>query len=136
MNVNGRSIQVFPDYQLISWDIVTKIIERPDIQEDEINIPDPLLIESYETFLKRLYGIPIQLPEFLIINGLRVNFIPFQQIVQMLAQNQIERYDIDPLLQPWSDSSNKIITMFGRNGMTYLVKAQYDGKTNQIFPPV
>ena len=79
------------------------------------------------------------LPEFLIVAGVRANFIPFDQITNMLQRNQIERYIIDPVLQPWAGppgAPNKIITMFGRNGLTYLVKARYDQQTNQIFPPI
>jgi hypothetical protein len=100
---------------------------------------DDLFRQSYATFLKQLYGIPVQLPEYLIINGLRANFVPFQQITQMLSQNQIERFVLDPLLQPWAGppvTTNRILTMFGKNGITYLVKAQYDPKQNQIFSPI
>jgi hypothetical protein len=102
-------------------------------------ITDNLFKESYETLLKRLYGIPIQLPDFLIINGIRVNFASYQQIIQMLSHNQIEHFVLDPLLQPWAgppDSLNRILILFGRNGLTHLVKARYDLQTNQIFPPV
>ena len=104
-----------------------------------LSTENSLLKESYETLIKQLYGIPVQLPQFLIINGLRVEFISFQRITEMLSQGQIERYILDPLLQPWADpptSSNRILTMFGKNGITYLVKARYDLTTNQIFAPV
>lgn len=94
-----------------------------------------LVKESYDTFIKQLYGLPVQLPEYLIINGLRVNFIPFEQIGQI----QIERYILDPLVQPWAGpptSPNRILTIFDRNGVSYLVKARYDQATHQIFLPV
>ena len=61
-----------------------------------------LFEESFRTLLSQLYGIPVTLPKFLIINGLRMNFIPFQDAANMLSQNQIERYIIDPLIQPWA----------------------------------
>ena len=90
---------------------------------------EPLFKSSYETLLRRLYNLPI-------INNEGLNFISFQEISQMLSQNQIERYIIDPLLQPWTSESNKILTMYGRNGVTYLVSAQYDQINNQILPPL
>jgi hypothetical protein len=52
---------------------------------------------SYETLIKQLYGLPIELSQYLIINGIRANFISFQEIANMLSKNQIERYIIDPL---------------------------------------
>ena len=85
--------------------------------------------------IKRLYNLPVDMPEFLIVNGLKLNFIPFSQVSSI----QIERYIIEPLLQPWAgppNIQNRIITIFDKNGMTYLLKANYDPVSNQIFPPV
>lgn len=101
-------------------------------------IPEDLLYrESFKTLLKQLYGIPVQLPEFLTINGIRANFISFQQISGMLQRNEIERYIVDPLLQPWAGvpgTGYRIFTFFGKNGITYLVRGRYDQRTNQILP--
>lgn len=97
-----------------------------------VPVENKLFQESYETLLRQLYNLPITIPEFLIVNGLKVNFIPFSEIGTI----QIDRYIIEPLLQPWAGPTNKILTIFGNNGMTYLVKAQYDPVNNQIFPPV
>ena len=114
----------------------------PQVSEtvvSQVSITDLLLHDSYETLTKQLYGIPVKLPEYLIINGIRSNFVPFQDIANMLSQNQIERYIIDPILQPWAGppgTTNNILTMFGKNGITYLVKARYNSQTNQIFAPV
>ncbi len=73
----------------------------------------------------------------------------------MFQDNQVERYIVDPILQPWSGkpeglqrplhsnavqlpptSPNRILTLFDKNGVTYLVKAQYNQTANQIYPPV
>lgn len=64
------------------------------------------------------------------------HFIPFEQITQMITQNQIANWTIDPNLQSsvGIGSNYRIFTFFGNNGMTYLVKARYDPQTNQIFP--
>ena len=61
------------------------------LQSTNIIQPQELLFQqSYEILLKQLYGTertlvqtlsgPVQLPEYIIINELRVNFVPFQQI--------------------------------------------------------
>lgn len=101
---------------------------------------EPTIFElSYTTLLKQLYEIPFEMPKFLILNGLHVKFIPFEEAAKMLSKHKIERYIIDPILQPWAgktDSLNRIVTLFGKNGITYLVKARYDQPTNQIFSPV
>ena len=109
------------------------IPSESDSEEDE-NM-NSLLNTSYENLLKQLYRIPVQLPEFLIINGSRINFISFQ----MLTQNQIERFDLNPLLQPLAglpESSNRILTVVDKNDTTYLVKVRYDQTTNQAYPPI
>ena len=90
---------------------------------------------SYETLVKQLYGLPVVLPEFLIVNDLKLKFIPFSQ----LSTIQIEKYIIEPLLQPWAgppNTQNRILTIFGKNGLTYLVKALYDQASGRIFPPI
>ena len=123
---------------------VRTFLQETSVPERELKSPqaDKQLHElSYETLVKQLYGLPVVIPEFLILNGLKVNFIPFSE----LSSIQIDRYIIEPLLQPWAgppgSSSNdelpyRIITIFGKNGMTYLVKAKYDQNSNQIFPPI
>ena len=111
----------------------------PRASESTLSTEQNMLQQSYETLLKQLYGLPVQSPEFLIVNGLKVNFVLFEQIANMLSQNQIERFILDPLLQPWAGppgTPNRILTMFGRNGMSYLVKARYDPVTNQMFAPI
>lgn len=122
---------------LNNWDIeLSDSEDSGDLSNEELDINDPmeLVRESYVTLLKQLYGLEVSCPEYLIVNGLRANFIPFQNAIDMLQRDQIHRYIIDPLLQPWGETSNRIITLFGRNGIMYLVKAQY--KANKIFPPV
>ena len=119
-------------------EIRQEIRNKDERSSTPINIGNDELIRlSYESLIKQLYGIPVQLPEYLVINGLRANFVPFQQIGQMLSNNQIERYIIDPLLQPWAGppgTEYRIFTFFGKNGVTYLVKARYNSQTNQILP--
>jgi hypothetical protein len=91
--------------------------------------------QSYETLVKQIYGFPVTIPTSLDVNGLRLEFIPFSQLNTI----QIERYIIEPLLQPWAgppSTQNRILTIFGKNGMTYLVKALYDQASGKIFQPV
>lgn len=122
----GRSSRRDPD----RFSGNTRTIEEPIISPDtETN---SLLNKSYETLLKQLYDLSIKLPEYLIVNDLKVNFKPFSEVSNI----QIERYIIDPLLQPWAGNfANRILTLFGKNGMTYLVRARYNQETNQIYPP-
>ena len=107
--------------------------QLPRISSYELT--DALSQQSYETLVKQLYDIPVVLPEFLIVNDLKLGFIPFSQ----LSTININNYIIEPLLQPWAgppSTQNRILTIFASNGMTYLVKALYNGTDNRIFPPV
>lgn len=109
-----------------------KQMAQPIIEPQET-----LFKESYETLVKQLYGIPVQLPDFLIINGLTVSIIRADRINSTLAGDQIERWIIDPLLQPWAGAPGtpyRIFTLFTKSGVTYLIKGRYDQRTNQILP--
>ena len=118
--------------------LIETITGVSQISPETVQAENKFSLESYENLLRQLYNLPINIPEYLIINGLKVNFIPFSQ----LGSIQIERYLIDPLLQPWvsapygAETQNRIITIFGKNGITYLVKARYDPVGNQIFSPI
>ena len=93
--------------------------------------------ESYETLLRRLYDLPVILPPSLPVDGFDLPFLNFNEATQKLQQSEIEQWTIDPLLQPWagpSGSPNRVITLFGKDGRTWLVRARFDERTNQIFP--
>ena len=123
--LTGQLVNMYPELVNIIPELTQVVDREQELVEQEI--------ENESTIA---HGNPEQLPEFLIINGLKLNFISFEQIGQMLQNNHIERYVIDPPLQSWTSPPNSILTMFGKNGITYLVKARYDQPTNQIFPPV
>ena len=100
---------------------------------------DTLVQKSYETLMQQLYGISVNLPASLTVNGLVTEFIDINRAGQLLQNNQIERFVLDPLLQPWAGHHslpNRIITLFGKNGVNYLVKAQYNSTNGQIHGPI
>ena len=70
----------------------------------------------------------------LLANDMKTIFITFERAAQKLADNEIERYVIDYRLQPLVNIPNQIITLIGKDGINYLVKAKYDKMTNQIYP--
>ena len=65
-------------------DLNEENIYQNAVQENVVPEIEPvenkLFQESYETLLKQLYNLPITIPEFLILNGLKVNFIPFSEV--------------------------------------------------------
>jgi hypothetical protein len=98
-----------------------------------------LVQQSYETLIKQIYNIHVEIPQFLIINKIKINFISFQDAANMLQNNQIQQFFLNPLLQSYAglpSSPNRIVTLLDKNGMSYLVKAKYDRQTNQIFPSI
>lgn len=117
--------------EIVNYDQILNLLNPGQVTNPEqINVKlfDNRL--SYEALVSRLYNLPIKIPEYL--NGKRLNFISFSQISNI----QIQRYIIDPLLQPWSDNGNLILTLFDNNGVEYLVKTRYDPVSNKIFPPI
>jgi hypothetical protein len=115
--------------------------ERVPIQEDVLL--NDYRLDAIGVYFSMIYNIPFKVPEFVIINGLRINFIPFSQVSTI----QIVKYELDPYLQMYAGLpsfcnplanglQNRIITLFGNDGMTYLVKAKYNPITQEIFSPV
>ena len=97
---------------------------------------DDLVKKSYETLVKQLYGQPVTIPDHLVLNSLRVPFINIERAGQMLSRQEILKYTIDPLTQPWAGppgTSNRILTLVNKNGQLYLVKALVRG--NEITTP-
>ena len=106
--------------------------------QEEITPPrESELKPILEALIARLYGLPVTPPQTLIVNGLPVPLIPFEEATQMLHRNEVERYTIDPLLQVWAGppgTSNRIVTLIRRDGTVSAVQARYDPTTNQIYP--
>lgn len=90
----------------------------------------------YEDVLRalvgRIYGIEVPLPEFLVLNGLRINFIPVDQL-----KVQVAKIDTDPMLQVFAGPPGtpyQIYTIFDSTGKAYLTRAKYDKSTNSLIP--
>lgn len=66
----------------------------------------------------------------------KVNLTPFEVINTLSTLGQLEKYVINPNLQHLAGTGNTIITIFGKTGPIYHVKAIYDPVIHQIFPPV
>lgn len=106
--IQQPSVQTIQQRQLIIPEIPQSIQQVQSTQQRSEETPQYIILNnSYETLIKQLYGIPVEFPEYLIVNGLRVNFMAssrggdatsFQQIIQMLQNNQIERYILNSSL--------------------------------------
>lgn len=102
-------------------------------------IDTELMESAYQTLLKQLYGIPVEIPATLVTNELPTPVIAFEEASRLLSSGQVQSYTLDPLLQPWAgppSGNNRMITLILRNGTTVLVKAAYNTTSNEIFPPV
>lgn len=105
----------------------------PIIQED------PLLKQSFDVLMKQVYNLPVEIPPFLVVDGSPIHFIDLNMARQLLDSGQIERYIFDPMLQPWAGHpflSNRILTLFDKNGNSCLVRASYNPETRQLNQPV
>jgi hypothetical protein len=93
----------------------------------QYNLKEERIKETYEMLIRRLYGLPI--PKFTGINGIPLIFFPELFVLSII------KFDIDPVLQPWTLSPNSIITLYLNDGRTVVVEAQYNHLTNQILAP-
>jgi hypothetical protein len=153
MNESGRLRQSGLRMGSMERDAITRLsisdlmerVERNDVESnnptnrvEETPSEDPLLKESFDMLMRQIYNLPIELPSFLIIEGQQIPFINFSQAGKLLSSGQINKYTLEPILQPWAGHpflNNRIITLFDVNGNKYLVKASYNAKTGQIFAP-
>lgn len=110
-----------------------QLIETSSMNTDIRNLKN-----SYETLISQLYSIPVDLPETLFVGFVPAKVISFEQGIQKLTNGEIERFLIDPMLQPWAgppSSPNRIFSFYSRDGLIYLVKGRYDAINNQIYQP-
>lgn len=88
---------------------------------------------------QRLYQIyPVDCPKELRVNGKLTKIITVPEIQEKMNQHEIERFDLDPCLQAYAGShrrNNRMLTFYSKDGEMYLVRADYDPKTNKINPP-
>lgn len=109
---------------ILTWDDLTGRTAPPETAE----------IQSYDALLKQLYGIPVELPPSLNLNGLEIPVISFSELPAL----RIVGFRLDPLLQPWAgppSSPNRIITLILQDGRSALIKARYDADRNELHPP-
>ena len=108
----------------------------PPMTSIPLSEPEPdFRLNALDMYFAHLYGLPVELPQFIILNGLKVDFIPYSEA----AKIDIQRVHFEPSLQPYaglSTTRNRIITIFSKNGMTYLTKATYNHTTQMMFPPI
>lgn len=109
--------------------------------EFEIILPlncqiDPIYYESYETLLKEIYKFRQYPTGYLTINRKQVPLISYDRLRNMFNNSQIQKYEFNPILQPWAALANKIITVYDKNGNIYLTEVRYDLKTKTILGPI
>jgi len=88
---------------------------------------------------QRLYRIyPVDCPNKLRVDGKMVQLIDVAEIKKRMSDNEIERFSMEPHLQAYAGSyrsNNRMLTFYAKDGNIYLVRADYDAKTNKINPP-
>lgn len=52
--------------------------------------------------MRQLYGLPVTLPQELTVNQLQTPFVTFDRAVELIQSGQVQRFTLDPLLQPWA----------------------------------
>lgn len=83
-------------------------IQRSNINPSRATINDKRLHNSKYNYLEGLFD----------------ETISYAEAVDMLNQGQVEEFDV----------KNSIISLIGKNGITYTFEGRYDPVTNQIFP--
>ena len=128
-----RRMQLKQEIRSLEQQLQNPLLNQQQVQERLTQVKSKL--SEISNRLKGLINKTVLNIKALELSG-TPKFISFGQFAQMLSQNQIERYVIDPLLQSFSQPPNKVLTIFGKNGINFLVKVRYDPQTGQIYPPV
>lgn len=109
----------------------------------EIKLPifEDIVFKRTEWHLEEQYHsiVPISEEYRTIYNDLDILnriFISFDEAILKFQHNEIQRWNFDPSLQAQTKAPNSILTLFGTNGLNYLVKVRHNPSTNQILPPI
>jgi hypothetical protein len=92
-----------------------------------------------KAFMQRNYQLyPVDSPNEFTIDGKTGPVIKLAEVQAKMANNEIERMILDPLLQPYAGSNrntNRFLTFYEKNGNICHVRASYDPKTNALDNP-
>jgi len=130
---------------------LTPVAPKP-FSLDEVGSPSPqyastdlhdkvaFLTSLLESYLRREYKLysGMTCPERFLVNGQSIPISPLSQIQDMMGRGEIDRFEQNPLFQPFAGSprtSNRFLTFYDKKGQAYIVKASYDPTTNQLGPP-
>jgi hypothetical protein len=97
------------------------------------------VLPIYRSPLEPIKLSDIKLKEYVVINGTKHNLTSYNDIRNLVISGNISHHVVDPSLQVWiTDSSkgNRIVTLFGKNGMIYYIKAQYDPISRTMLPAI
>lgn len=88
------------------------------------------IFSNYRLLLCRLYNLSIDTTD------IPLNFISFKEASDLIRSGQIVNHEVRPVDQVLSDleNSHRIITLYGSSGLEYLLKANYNPATKQIYP--
>lgn len=118
-----------------------KITDNKEYQAEIKRLQEEIdeLRSMLKAFVQRTYKIyPVDCPVTLRVDKKNAPVIKFEEAQAKLSNNEIERCVMDPLLQAYAGSArnnNRLVTLFGKNGEVYHVRADYDPKDNKINPP-
>lgn len=76
------------------------------------------------------------LPEFIIVNDERIYFTSLLQFQKLIQDDEVKKCDINHQLQFLADKSpNRIVTIYLKDGTTYLLKAKFNVLTKRVYNP-
>lgn len=118
--------------------VLSKLLNSLDKKYHHVSSQEDCIVSNLK--LKQSNKFPLLtpiLPDFIILDGIRLDFISLFKVRQLIQQDQIEKCDLDLRLQPLvdKDSRNKIVTVYLRDGIICLVKAKFNSKTKKIYNP-
>lgn len=110
--------------------ISSNISPPPTLLREQTNLRE----QSYDTLLKQLYGLPVEIPNNFVIEGVRIDVIPFSDLTNYIPM--VVSTNIDPQLQPWAGppgTSYRMVTLHLNDGTSKIVKGPHRGREDQIF---
>jgi hypothetical protein len=121
-----------PGFDVMLSDSLTNSENRVEISECPLEITHMTISPIFKATINPKTGFP----HYILYHGLHVKLMEFQEFFDMYQKKKIYNYCIDNEIQKWNKYPNKLFIVFGTNGITYLLNAQYNKKKNMIYPPL
>lgn len=116
-----------------------KVLTKTAREINQLTAEITALKEIIRVMNQRMYQLyPVNLPKAIYVDGKLIPTLSYEEIFKKITNGDIEKYELNPLLQAYGGSNrrnNRMITFYCKTGDLYLACCEYDSGSNKINPP-